>query len=457
MLNSLIGITFLGIALASTFLMFYLWKFPYDKEKNQSSAPITLTTIHRLLGYAYVILYVYMMWQMVPRLWAYQIELPARTVFHLTLGMSIGAILITKIAIVRFFKHLETKLVPFLGSGLLICTLLLTSLALPFSLREAYLKASALDSDAAVIEERISRVREQLPKAGVTDETTIDQLATLESLEDGRDVLMIKCTQCHDLRTVLARPRTPDSWKQTISRMANRSTILNHITEQDQLKVTAYLIAISPTLQKTLVERRKLAMQTVENQQASMDVTKQMVKSTEDKVAFDLEQAKDIFERRCSQCHDHTQVEQVELSNKEDTIMLVQRMVGNGLTLDEGELPQIVQYITDTYAKGEGLEPGELEETDESKQPESGVVLDGANLYMRRACVACHGAEGRAPIAPNYPYLAGQNKQYLIEQIKEIRNGDRNSGLASVMQGAVINISEEEIEAIAEYLSQQSQ
>ncbi|MCP4878035.1 MAG: hypothetical protein GY896_21480 [Gammaproteobacteria bacterium] len=31
--NSLIGIAFLGLAMALTFLMFYVWKFPFDHER----------------------------------------------------------------------------------------------------------------------------------------------------------------------------------------------------------------------------------------------------------------------------------------------------------------------------------------------------------------------------------------------------------------------------------------
>ena len=49
-------------------------------------------------------------------------------------------------------------------------------------------------------------------------------LATDEGLLEGRDVLRSKCVQCHDLRTILARPRTPENWRQTVRRMAQRST-----------------------------------------------------------------------------------------------------------------------------------------------------------------------------------------------------------------------------------------
>lgn len=62
--------------------------------------------LHRGLGYAFVVLYV-VMWRMVPRLWTYQVELPARSVAHLLLGFTIGFLLLVKISILRFFRHFE--------------------------------------------------------------------------------------------------------------------------------------------------------------------------------------------------------------------------------------------------------------------------------------------------------------------------------------------------------------
>ncbi|MBW2234692.1 MAG: c-type cytochrome [Deltaproteobacteria bacterium] len=39
-------------------------------------------------------------------------------------------------------------------------------------------------------------------------------------------------------------------------------------------------------------------------------------------------------------------------------------------------------------------------------------VLDGATLYATRTCIACHGADAKTPILPDYPKLAGQNAPY---------------------------------------------
>ena len=101
--SAILGLIFLGLANASVFLMFKLWGYPFNKETHKSEAPPSLMLLHRFIGYAYAILYVFMMWHMVPRLWNYQVELPPRTVAHLMLGITIGVLILVKIAILRFF------------------------------------------------------------------------------------------------------------------------------------------------------------------------------------------------------------------------------------------------------------------------------------------------------------------------------------------------------------------
>ena len=64
-------------------------------------------------------------------------------------------------------------------------------------------------------------------------------------------------------------------------------------------------------------------------------------------------------------------------------------------------------------------------------------------------CIACHGREG---VSPNdiWPNLAGQKKGYLVKQIKAFRDGKRQEPL---MKPMVQNLSDEDIENLAEYFS----
>jgi len=78
---------------------------------------------------------------------------------------------------------------------------------------------------------------------------------------------------------------------------------------------------------------------------------------------------------------------------------------------------------------------------------------DGKALFTSKMCVTCHGDEGKKPILPSYPKLSGQNKDYLVAQNKMIKDGTRSGGGTAAMKAIVAALSEEDMEAIAEYLS----
>ncbi len=347
--NALLGVTFMIVAAVAMLIMFRVWAFPYDHERHRSQAPKGLILVHRLLGYAFIVIYVYLMFRMVPRMWTYQIELPARTVAHLATGFTIGALLVAKIVVVRFYKHMEAKLAPFLGTALFVCTVLLMGLALPIVFREYLLGSQALSGEAFE-KKNLHRIKEYLPKTGLSDNELIQELSTREGLMAGREVLKRRCTQCHDLRTVLARPRTPSVWRETVRRMANRSTVLQSITEREQWQVTAYLIAISPTLQKTLKQRRSLDLGAAQTQDALRDAealasNPEFLKSS----PYVPGSARAVFEVHCGQCHELSQVEQQPPRSDSQIIALIGRMVRNGLRADKVELVEIIRYLRATY------------------------------------------------------------------------------------------------------------
>jgi cytochrome c len=83
------------------------------------------------------------------------------------------------------------------------------------------------------------------------------------------------------------------------------------------------------------------------------------------------------------------------------------------------------------------------------------VAADGAALYTAKGCAACHGADAKTPIMPAYPKLAGQNAQYALNQMKDIKSGARANGQSAAMKGIVMGVSDEEMQAIAEWLAAQ--
>ncbi len=77
----------------------------------------------------------------------------------------------------------------------------------------------------------------------------------------------------------------------------------------------------------------------------------------------------------------------------------------------------------------------------------------GALLFEDNGCIGCHGADGAKPLA-DYPVLAGQRRDYLAIQIKAIRDEVRSTRRARLMVANVRNLKNEEVDQLAQYLSQ---
>jgi cytochrome c len=83
----------------------------------------------------------------------------------------------------------------------------------------------------------------------------------------------------------------------------------------------------------------------------------------------------------------------------------------------------------------------------------SAVALDGAELYQKKTCFACHGKDANTPIMPAYPKLAGQSAVYAAQQMRDIKSGARANGMSAAMKGVMHLVSDEEIQAIADWLA----
>ena len=65
-------------------------------------------------------------------------------------------------------------------------------------------------------------------------------------------------------------------------------------------------------------------------------------------------------------------------------------------------------------------------------------------------CMGCHGEKGKTN-NPTYPHLAGQNEAYLIDQLKQFRDGRRTNAIMAPMATA---LTDADIKDIAKYYSQ---
>ena len=236
---------------------------------------------------------------------------------------------------------------PYIGTCLLICTYLLIGLSVPFTFRETALRTQT----GAFSDKGIERTRKLLENAGLPAAAPLDELASKRKLREGQRVLQHKCVVCHDLRTILARPRIPTDWVRLVNRMAIKPMIGEPIHEEEEWTVSAYLIAITPDIQTSVRQQRQEQMRADEAKEAVQIATIAMEAeaATDTVVAYDEAEAKVLFEDKCSQCHPLTDVEDYPPRSEEETTEVVARMIENGLYLEEEEIELITRYVNKTY------------------------------------------------------------------------------------------------------------
>ncbi len=341
-----LGITFVGLGLVAVVLQAWLWRFPMVPDpggpdpNGKSTAPRRWVQVHRVVGLAFVVIYVIMMIDMVPRLWRYQVELPARTIVHACMGITIGVLLVTKIAIIRWFQHFG-KALPSIGFGIMLCTVILAVLSIPYALR-------AHDFGTATTPEGLARVERLM--TGLELDKPPASYATAEALAQGRSVLTRKCVVCHDLRTILRKPYTPKGWHRVVDRMLLKPQFDSPLVVEDVGPVTAYLVAITPDIRDSVKQKRDDTISTAGRVAAVEE--KPAAKEPKAWTKEELVAAKEMYETECSQCHE---LEDVDLAAPLDTKgwrEVVVRMVSEyDAEFDPETIETISRYLGETKGK----------------------------------------------------------------------------------------------------------
>jgi len=69
-----------------------------------------------------------------------------------------------------------------------------------------------------------------------------------------------------------------------------------------------------------------------------------------------------------------------------------------------------------------------------------------------QTCVACHGTDGAKTVGDDYPILAGQQADYIVQALQDYKSGKRKN---PIMAGIIGGIDAKDFESIALFFSQQ--
>lgn len=68
------------------------------------------------------------------------------------------------------------------------------------------------------------------------------------------------------------------------------------------------------------------------------------------------------------------------------------------------------------------------------------------------ACIACHGPSGSGNGPAGFASLSGQHRDYVVKALKDFRSGTRDTDPAAMMRNVAAKMSDQQIEAVAEYI-----
>ncbi len=82
-------------------------------------------------------------------------------------------------------------------------------------------------------------------------------------------------------------------------------------------------------------------------------------------------------------------------------------------------------------------------------------IESGKVLVEKNNCGSCHGADLKSPIAPSYPKLAGQHKDYLFYALKayQVENNPQVGRANAIMAGQVKQFNLSQLKDIAAYIA----
>jgi len=140
------------------------------------------------------------------------------------------------------------------------------------------------------------------------------------------------------------------------------------------------------------------------------------------------------------------QVQDFQLGNRNDDTMSAMA----GMVTSRQDLKDIAAYFA-SQKQMKGKASGSKVAKTGSKLFQNG----NKKLGTYGACVRCHGKNGKGKGKANslFPVIGGQQKAYIIKQLKDFKTDKRANDPAGMMAMVAKGLNDKEIEAVADYVS----
>ena len=123
-------------------------------------------------------------------------------------------------------------------------------------------------------------------------------------------------------------------------------------------------------------------------------------------------------------------------------------MVGMLQDVNEEDMKKISDYFSKQI-----IEKSKIKTTVNKIKQGKELYLYGDRSNNIAACVGCHGIHATGNKLANFPSLRWQHKDYIIIQLKKFKNGDRANDPNAIMRDITTNMSTEQMDVLADYLS----
>jgi len=164
-------------------------------------------------------------------------------------------------------------------------------------------------------------------------------------------------------------------------------------------------------------------------------------------------------ESKCSKCHGDAGVsddpDDVNIAGMSSSYLYKQLKDYQDKKRDDRDMYKKVKalddkQLADLSAWYASLEPAKAGANKTVTAEIQKLITHGDPERLLKACAACHGRKGRGGQF-DHPALAGQNKTYLVDSMVAFKDEDRTNDIYSRMRTVSEVLTEEEIEALADY------